>query len=30
MSPGRIVANWQVPPNPTNVASQVIYFFPAS
>ncbi|WP_019303997.1 hypothetical protein [Xanthomonas oryzae] len=28
VSPGRIVANWQVPPNPTNVASQVIYFFP--
>ncbi|MGS0540254.1 hypothetical protein WMO32_05525 [Xanthomonas oryzae pv. oryzicola] len=29
VSPGRIVANWQVPPNPTEVASQVIYFFPA-
>ncbi|TKA14067.1 hypothetical protein TN51_19550 [Xanthomonas euvesicatoria pv. citrumelonis] len=29
VSPGRIVANWKVPPNPTNVARQTIYFFPA-
>ncbi|KAB7764741.1 hypothetical protein [Xanthomonas maliensis] len=29
VSPGRIVANWKVPPNPTNVANQTVYLFPA-
>ncbi|UKE75209.1 hypothetical protein KFS85_04895 [Xanthomonas graminis pv. phlei] len=27
--PGRIVASWTVPQNPTNVANQSVYFFPS-